>query len=441
MSDELKKLTEQSHKEITSDNGIACIIIDEKKYDSIMNKINGVPFSVSTDFNILHDGLGHVFVETVLTFSVGGIIEKFLINVNENFRFFESLAKNPNIVMASSHPKNGKFIAIQLPRTEKVSEALFIIQSALNKGNSDTLKELKKITDQRNKDDDEKLKENYEKNLEAFNKHAESFPTKDYDSEQISEKQCYSCTTKLIWPDIHSCYYCQKNYCSEHRLAENHKCPKVMAAKHIEKDYLRKKGVNITTAKFAVICRSCGYESEYAYIEKVNQIRIEHIKQNHCKSETVRLRQHEDNKIEDEQFIQKTYPTVQGNTWMYGCLEDAKQVILNQHDAEGIAEFFAEAKFSISIQDDRKDAYGYIDGSFPFYRIGIHKALEKNSPESHKMVTLVLIHEILHALHHDWSESQVQNEERRLANLGMHYDALQNLDVLYLSGKMRLCRD
>ena len=212
-----------------------------------------------------------------------------------------------------------------------------------------------------------------------------------------------------------------------------------MAAKHIEQDYLRKKGVNITTARFAVVCKNCGYKSKYEDIEKVNQIRIDHIHQNHCKSEMVKLRQHDEDKKSDEEFIQKTYPTNQGNTWMYGCLEDAKQVIKKNHDAEGMSEFFIEAKFSISVQADMEHAYGYINGIFPFYRIGIHQALEKNSSESYKMVTVVLIHEILHALHGDWSESQVSSEEKRLANLGLHFDVLHDLDVLYLSGKMKLC--
>ena len=287
---------------------------------------------------------------------------------------------------------------------------------------------------------EEELEENYVKTQEIFNKHVESFPTKDYNLEQISEKQCHSCNTKLIWPDIHDCYFCNKQYCSEHRLPENHECPKVMAAQYIEKDYLRKKGVNITSSKFAVVCKNCGYESEYSDIETVNKIRIEHIKKNGCESGRVQLRQNESDRILDDS-IQKTYPTNQSNMWMYGCLEDAKRIVQNHHNGKDMLEFFREAKFSISIQDDREDAYGYINGTFPFYRIGIHKALEKNSPESHKMVTVVLIHEILHALHDDWTESQVQNEERRLANLGMHYDALQNLDVLYLSGKMRLCGD
>lgn len=60
-------------------------------------------------------------------------------------------------------------------------------------------------------------------------------------------KVCGSCGRILHWPAIYSCYYCQKVYCDKHRLAENHECPKVTAAKHIEKDWLRKKGINITS--------------------------------------------------------------------------------------------------------------------------------------------------------------------------------------------------
>lgn len=169
------------------------------------------------------------------------------------------------------------------------------------------------------------------------------------------------------------------------------------------------------------------------------QIRIEHIRNNHCKSETVQPRQHEEGRKTDNEFVRKTYPTDQGNTWMYGCLQDAQKIIKDHHNFEGVSELFHDAKFSISVQDDKEDAYGYIDGTYPFYRIGIHKSLEENSPESYKMVTVVLIHELLHALHGDWSGSQVNIEENRLANLGLHFDAIPNLGLLYLSGKMRLC--
>lgn len=283
---------------------------------------------------------------------------------------------------------------------------------------------------------DENMEKHFEKEQTKFNEFSEQLPEQEIKND---EKTCQFCQKDLVWPDINSCYYCQKNYCGEHRLAENHECPKVMAAKHIEQDYLRKKNVNITSAKFAVVCKECGFESNYEGIEKVNHIRTEHIQNNPCLSENVKLRQHSDDKQQDHESIQKTYPTNQGNTWMYGCLEDAKQIIKNNHNAEGISEFFSEANFSISIQTDMENAYGYINGNFPYYRIGIHQALEENSPESYKMVTVVLIHEILHALHGNWSESQVSGEENRLANLGLHFDAIHNLDLLYLSGKMSLC--
>jgi len=77
-----------------------------------------------------------------------------------------------------------------------------------------------------------------------------------------------------------------------------------MTAKHIQQDYLRKKGVNITTGKFAVICKNCGFASEYGDIENVNQIRIDHIHQNNCPSESVKLEQHEDDKETDDKFVQ-----------------------------------------------------------------------------------------------------------------------------------------
>ena len=307
--------------------------------------------------------------------------------------------------------------------------------------------DVKRFSDVKKIEADSQMKKRIQRGEEDMEKHLEQEQVKfNRDSKRSNEKDeehagkfCHHCQKKLVWPDINSCYYCQKNYCGEHRLAENHECPKIMAAKHIEKDYIRKKGVNITTAKFAVICKSCGFSSDYEDIEETNQIRINHIRDNHCKSELVQLRQHDDDKKADDEFIQKTFPTEQGNTWMYGCLEDAKKIIKEHHAFEGVPELFRDAKFSISVQDDREDAYGYIDGSYPYYRIGIHKSLEKNSAESYKMVTVVLIHELLHALHGDWSESQVQSEETRLANLGLHFDVMQNLDLLYLSGKMRLC--
>ena len=90
--------------------------LKDRKFDDILNKVAGKPLSVDTNLNILQDGLGHVFVEMLLTFSYGGINEKILINANENLEFFESLAENTMLAIASvSHPE--KIFMIQLPKT------------------------------------------------------------------------------------------------------------------------------------------------------------------------------------------------------------------------------------------------------------------------------------------------------------------------------------
>ena len=99
----------------------------------IRAKIEGQPFSVNTDLNILQDGLGNVFVEIVLTFSVGNISEKFLVNAKTDLSFFEVLANTSMLVLNSPESRYGQdnVIAIQLPRPEKAHDALEIIKNAL----------------------------------------------------------------------------------------------------------------------------------------------------------------------------------------------------------------------------------------------------------------------------------------------------------------------
>ena len=60
----------------------------------------------------------------------GGINEKILVNANEHLEFFESLAKNTMLAIASvNHPE--KIFMIQLPKPEKTYEALEIIKNGL----------------------------------------------------------------------------------------------------------------------------------------------------------------------------------------------------------------------------------------------------------------------------------------------------------------------
>ncbi len=133
-NNELNELLKNSHKDLSVEDfegkQVPCIGFEGQKFDDMLSKVAGKPLSVDTNLNILQDGLGHVFVEMLLTFSHGGINEKILVNANEHLGFFESLAKNTMLAIASvNHPE--KIFMIQLPKPEKTYEALEIIKNGL----------------------------------------------------------------------------------------------------------------------------------------------------------------------------------------------------------------------------------------------------------------------------------------------------------------------
>ena len=134
---ELDDFLARSHKELSIQDfegkGVPCIEFNGKKFDGILSKVAGKPLTVDTNLNILQDGLGHVFVEMLLNFSQGGIEEKILINANENLVFFEALAENTMLAIASKESPE-KIFMIQLPKPQRALNALDIIKSGLAKG-------------------------------------------------------------------------------------------------------------------------------------------------------------------------------------------------------------------------------------------------------------------------------------------------------------------
>jgi len=66
VNEEMEKLLARVYKEIDifdfNGKNVPRIILDDRKFDDIMSKIQGKPVSVNTNLNILQDGLGHVFV-------------------------------------------------------------------------------------------------------------------------------------------------------------------------------------------------------------------------------------------------------------------------------------------------------------------------------------------------------------------------------------------
>ena len=135
-NNELDELLNKSHKDLSVEDfegkRVPCIGFEGRKFDDMLNKVSGQPLSVDTNLNILQDGLGHVFVEMLFTFSYGGLNEKILVNANENVEFFESLAETTMLAIASvDHPE--KIFMIQLPKPERTREALAIIKDGLAK--------------------------------------------------------------------------------------------------------------------------------------------------------------------------------------------------------------------------------------------------------------------------------------------------------------------
>ena len=133
---ELDKLLSQTHKDISIQDldgkQVSCIEFTQERFNKIIDAISGKPLAVDTNLNILQDGLGHVFVEIYLKFSLGGLDEKVLVNANEHIDFFHSLSLS-GILSIASKDNPGKVFMIQLPKPEKVSEALNIMLDGISK--------------------------------------------------------------------------------------------------------------------------------------------------------------------------------------------------------------------------------------------------------------------------------------------------------------------
>ena len=143
-NNELGQLLSKVHKEITTFNfkntKVPCIIFPEKKFEEILGRIAGRPVAVDTNLNILQDGLGHVFVEICLTFSIANINEKILLYANESLEFFELLAKTAMLALSSPPEINKENIfMIQLPKPEKAVNAFEIIKKGLNSGKNNKI--------------------------------------------------------------------------------------------------------------------------------------------------------------------------------------------------------------------------------------------------------------------------------------------------------------
>jgi len=139
-SEEMKQMLERTHKDLDifdfNGKNVPRIMLPDRRFDEIMEKIYGKPVSVNTNLNILQDGIGNVFVEVSLDFSYGDIHEEFLIYANESLEFFESLADTTMLALSPpqhSEVHQDKIFMVQLPKPERAINALDIIKKWFTK--------------------------------------------------------------------------------------------------------------------------------------------------------------------------------------------------------------------------------------------------------------------------------------------------------------------
>ncbi|MDE1829427.1 MAG: hypothetical protein KGI25_03795 [Thaumarchaeota archaeon] len=285
-------------------------------------------------------------------------------------------------------------------------------------------------------------------------------------SAQKTKSVCSSCLNEIIFPSIFTCAYCGDDFCEEHRLVEHHNCIKTRYVKYIRKSWLRKKGQNVTSGKYMVVCDTCGFQSGSSYpIEIAGSELEDHLKTKGCDEKNIFLEQTNEDEFDKEVGIPlQSSESHQG--WLYDCLEKAKEIIITHHLQNPTDEryldcrsFFMAKTFEINIQNTNESAYAFIGlqddyQSQDHYIVSIHENLFRDYTYSEdmsdtsrmydnkRMVIVVLIHELLHALHptllHDVPMG-INQLERLLANKAGYYDALRNMERFSHYGRMKFC--
>jgi hypothetical protein len=142
--------------------------------------------------------------------------------------------------------------------------------------------------------------------------------------------------------------------------------------------------------------------------------------------------------------------------WLSDCLKDAQNAIAEYHDEKpddknfvDCSKFFENKSFDVKIQNNG-NASGGINliqdlPSQPSYKMYIHDIFQSDTRDNRRMVTIILVHQLLHAIHpskiHDSVIGQkgINKMEHEIANRASYHDALLNLESLHQSGKVHHC--
>lgn len=216
-------------------------------------------------------------------------------------------------------------------------------------------------------------------------------------------------------------------------------------------------------------CKLCGYvyckdhlspqRHKCGMLENVEYVKPEDLS-NPLMSQTNELKTASDtlnNSVEPT--VKKIY-SVDSDTatpyWLSDCVQDAKNLIIEHHAEKpddlkfpDCANFFVNKIIDVRFQNNG-NASGDINlikglSSQPSYKICIHDIFQEDTRDNRRMVTIVILHQLLHALHpsrlHDFTNGKkgITKLAHELANSARYHDALLNLESLTQSGKIHLC--
>jgi hypothetical protein len=118
-----------------SGSKVPCILLDQKKYEDMLQKIYGKKVRADTLLDIFYDGQD-VFVDVQIKFAGADFEENFLLYANDMLEFFDALAESGLISLApdsSAYTNSQNVFMIQLPKKDAAEKALEIIKSNAKK--------------------------------------------------------------------------------------------------------------------------------------------------------------------------------------------------------------------------------------------------------------------------------------------------------------------
>jgi hypothetical protein len=118
-----------------SGSKVPCILLNQKKYEEMLQKVYGKRVRADTLLDIFYDGQD-VFVDVQIKFLDTDFEENYLLYANNMIEFFEALAESGLISLAPDSPaytNSQNVFMIQLPKKDAAEKALEIIRTNTKK--------------------------------------------------------------------------------------------------------------------------------------------------------------------------------------------------------------------------------------------------------------------------------------------------------------------